>query len=217
MDFFNPFKSMGVDWRALNPFANHDNFKPESAKPIYDEYERMKESAANMITGRQALASSGIQARLGTQGVANVPGIQTAVTMPRQYQANEQLAGASASIDLERSKALERKARFDFAKKQYEDEKDEAKKARWAKVLGTIAGVGLTLATGGLGAAAVPAITGVASLAGGNVPQVPEPQGENEFDGWNPEDMTPQRLPWELRPRFQRSGNSYYDGGYNGG
>jgi hypothetical protein len=146
------------------PFEESKPFQPDSNQPIYNEFDRAKESATNLITGRQALAGRGIQARLGSQGLSGVPGIQTAASLPGQYQASEQLSNVSTQLDLSRMSALERKHRLDVAMKQYHDEKDAAKKARWGAIISKLAGVAVSIAF----PPAAPFVLGADALAPAN-------------------------------------------------
>lgn len=143
------------DWRrrlSIDP----DRFpfrgdKPQThgASPVYGAYERAKESASQMIAGQGELAARGTQARLSASGTSGIPGIQTAVSMPHRYRATEQLGQVSASLDIEKEKALRQDKKLNFAIEQWREEKDDARKARWSSIIAKIVGAGIGFAING--------------------------------------------------------------------
>jgi len=152
-----------------------------SGSPVSDAFERAKESAAQMIAGRESLAARGTQARLSSQGIQGIPGIQTAVSTPHRARATEQLASVSAKLDIARDEALSRERRLAFARNQLKNEKDEARRARWTLIIAklTAAGIGFAL-SGGSPAGAVAGYQ-VGGAIGGQPEDVPTSFGGQQY------------------------------------
>jgi hypothetical protein len=104
-----------------------------------------------------------------------MPGIQSAMALPGQYQANEQLAKVNATLDIEQQKAIERRQKVAFAIRQYQEERDDARKARWAAIISKLAGAGIGFAIGGPAGAVAGA--GIAGAAG-------QGEGAGSVDPW---------------------------------
>ena len=93
-------------------------------------YDKAKESASQLNAGRTALGERATQSRLRSQGISNIPGVQSAVSLPGRYQDREQLNRTNAALDIEKNKAIEQRRKLQFAIRQYENEKDDARKQR---------------------------------------------------------------------------------------
>lgn len=142
-----PLYAMYKGWKAMFPQPKKQ--KTYDIRPTIEAYDRAKESASHLLTGRAALGARGVASRLRSQGLSRMPGIQTAMALPGKYQAHEQLMNVHAKLDIERERAIQKRQRLNVAIKQWQDEKDERRKAQWAGIISKLVSAGVGFAIGG--------------------------------------------------------------------
>ena len=135
------------DWRSRSgtlPISAPAPSPGVSRPTPYSPYSRLKQTVGQIISGRLQGASQANQGRLTQQGIADVPGVQAAVSERAQGAAADQLAGAYASIDQQQRAEEEQKRQYntqlEFAREQFRYAKSQADKAFWGDIIGSIIG-----------------------------------------------------------------------------